>query len=70
MMNINNYGQDSVATSAVNCNIFLDKPTNEFFDELANKLGVKRYSEEYNRYIWEVLLGVNYDDVFNNNMED
>lgn len=43
-------GQSSVATSADNFN--------DFFDGLAKQLGVKRYSEEYNRFLWVNLLGV------------
>jgi len=43
-------GQNSVATSADNFN--------DFFNGLAKQLGAKRYSKEYNRYLWENLLGV------------
>lgn len=43
-------GQNSVATSA--------KDFDNFFENLAKQAGVKRYSPEYNRFLWVNLLGV------------
>ena len=56
----NENGQISVATSADNFN--------NFFNGLAKQLGVKRYSKEYNRYLWVNILGVSPDvyDKINN----
>lgn len=36
--------------------------SNAFYDSLAAHLGVKRYSEEYNHYLWTKLLGVSEEE--------
>lgn len=43
--------------------------TNDFFDNLAKYLGVERYSEEYNHFLWTKLLGVS-EEVYKKIDED